>query len=190
MGERWNPLVLADPGEVLTSLLVSRLREKTIVVGTSRGLKLSLDGGQTWRRLSIDGHAYRVQALREGGASTGGIYVGTSLGLFELRLRGEEVAWVRCGNGLPPVNVSTIAVAPNGEVIVGDRRYGGLYQSWGGRGRWVRIDAGLPHPRISSLLSGRLSSGWLLVGLLNGGSFIGQPVRRPVASSRGNRVKD
>ncbi len=182
---RWDPLVSADRGETLTCLLVSRLQRGIIVVGTSRGLKLSFDGGRTWRGVSIGGQAYQVQALGEVKGVTGGLYVGTSLGLFQMRWRGESIAWVRCGNGLPPVSVSTIAVTPNGEVIVGDRRYGGLYQSWGEGDRWVRIDVDLPRPRISSLLlSGGASSGSLLVGLLNGGCFIGQPVRWSVASSR------
>src|SRR5262245_5749244 len=125
----------------------------------------STDGGQTWAAVSVTGPAgvvggsSMVSALANGPALAQGVrtlFMGTNTGLFMTRDRGASWQQLTGGGGLPPTDVTSLAVAPRHT----DRLYvasdgGGSPQG----GLWVSSDAGghfaslaPPLPEVTALV--------------------------------------
>jgi photosystem II stability/assembly factor-like uncharacterized protein len=172
----WQELYQSRAGERLLCVTAGKQPAGTVYLGSNKGLRISLDAGRTWEWLLVANQEYQVQAVAEGTGESGTLYVGTPFGLFRLLKRDGIVSWTRCGNGLPPISISAIAFNPRdeSELVVGDQRHGGLYQSLDGGEHWKRIDSGFASTRVSTLTFDRQSLTSLYVGTLNGGTYLGR----------------
>lgn len=96
------------------------------VTGTDQNSKVfkTTDGGNTWENLSLDLPNVPMFSIKSD--ASGGIYVGSSIGVYYKRNNVNH--WEYFGNGLPPVPITEIELAP------GIIPY--IYVSTFGRGIW------------------------------------------------------
>ncbi len=152
--------------------------DRTIYLGTMKGLAYSRDFGATWERVHRGPDEFPVKSIAQDPRDAQVVYVG-SRGYFYKSEDGAR-SWKKRGGGLPAGDITIVAVDPvnSDTVYAGDYLGGGIYRSTNRGEDWERLDAGLPSARVWTLAADPFEAGRVYAGSYSGGVYVmkGAPV--------------
>lgn len=166
-GQSW-----VEANEGFTSYLVRAVavhpETATIYGGSSSGLFISADSGETWEAASPNPEIY---SLAIDPFSTDNIYTGTNRGIFLTTDEGET--WSPLNNNLTNPYVYAIAFHPqnSGELYVGTDG-DGVFKSVSGGAGWEPVNEGIDSLQVLSLAIAPKSPYPIFAGTREGGIFM------------------
>lgn len=146
--------------------------ERTLWLGTARGLAFSKDEGKTWTPVSRGPDDESIKSIAVDPDDPKIVYVGCRGGLFKTSDGGRN--WRKRGGGLPAGDITVVAIDPGDPNVVyaGDYMVGGIFRSKDKGELWERLDSGLPSPRVWSLAPDPFDEGRIYAGSFSGGVYI------------------
>jgi photosystem II stability/assembly factor-like uncharacterized protein len=146
--------------------------QRTIFLGTARGLALSRDFGVTWERVGRGPDEESVKSIVQDPRDPNTIYVGCRGALFKSTDGGRS--WRRRGGGLPGGDITVVTLDPRDPdtIYAGDYLVGGIYRSRDRAESWERLDSGLPSARVWALAPDPFDPGRLYAGSFSGGVYV------------------
>ena len=146
--------------------------DKTLWLGSSRGLAFSKDGGMTWTPVGRGPRDESVKSIAVDPDDPRTVYVGCRGGLFKTSDGGRN--WRKRGGGLPAGDITVVAIDPGDPSVVyaGDYMVGGIFRSKDRGEYWERLDSGLPSPRVWSLAPDPFDAGRIYAGSFSGGVYV------------------
>ena len=146
--------------------------DRTIYLGTMKGLAYSRDFGATWERVHRGPDDLPVKSIAQDPRDGQVIYVGSRGYFYKSEDAGRS--WKKRGGGLPAGDITVVAVDPVNPdtVYAGDYLGGGIYRSSNRGEDWERLDAGLPSARVWTLAADPFDSGRVYAGSYSGGVYV------------------
>jgi photosystem II stability/assembly factor-like uncharacterized protein len=146
--------------------------DRTIYLGTMRGVAMSNDFGQTWSRVNRGPDEMPIKSIAQDPREPRNVYVGAR-GYFYKSSDGGR-SWRKRGGGLPAGDITVVAVDPQNPDILyaGDYGSGGFYRSRNQGEEWERLDAGLPSARMWSIAPDPFEPSRIYAGSFSGGVYI------------------
>lgn len=173
--------LLATPGLVGPFTCISTGStdpDRTIYIGTMKGLAYSRDFGATWERVHRGPDEFPVKSIAQDPRDAQVVYVGSRGYFYKSEDAGRS--WKKRGGGLPAGDINIVAVDPvtPDTVYAGDYLGGGIYRSTNRGEDWERLDAGLPSARVWTLAADPFDAGRVYAGSYSGGVYVmkGTPV--------------
>ena len=166
---------LATPGLVapFTSISTGLTDpDRTIYLGTMKGLAYSRDFGTTWERVHRGPDEFPVKSIAQDPRDGQVVYVGSRGYFYKSEDAGRS--WKKRGGGLPAGDITIVAVDPVNPdtVYAGDYLGGGIYRSTNRGEDWERLDAGLPSARVWTLAADPFDAGRIYAGSYSGGVYV------------------
>lgn len=166
---------LATPGLVAPFTCISTGftdPDRTIYLGTMKGLAYSRDFGATWERVHRGPDEFPVKSIAQDPRDGQVIYVGSRGYFYKSEDAGRS--WKKRGGGLPAGDITIVAVDPVNPdtVYAGDYLGGGIYRSTNRGEDWERLDAGLPSARVWTLAADPFDAGRVYAGSYSGGVYV------------------
>lgn len=166
---------LATPGLLAPFTCVSTLStdpDRTLYLGTMKGLAYSRDFGVTWERVHRGPDEHPIKSIVQDPRDAQIVYVG-SRGYFYKSEDGAR-SWRKRGGGLPAGDITVVAIdaLDPDTIYAGDYLGGGIYRSTNRGEDWERLDAGLPSARVWTLAADPFDSGRLYAGSYSGGVYV------------------
>jgi photosystem II stability/assembly factor-like uncharacterized protein len=138
----------------------------TVYAAADTGLLKTMDGGATWTPV-VGPLPYSV-ALSPDDPDT--LYVGMSNGVMKTSDGGAT--WIPASNGLPQVQVLTLALDPDARDTVYAGMYtSGVFKTTDGGASWVAASNGLPGARVYALALDPTDTGTLYAATSDSGVF-------------------
>jgi photosystem II stability/assembly factor-like uncharacterized protein len=146
-GERWERKALGVGGPVL-ALAGSPSDRRRLIAATSMAFYVSPDAGATWQIVAESSKQTRVHALAFLPGNDDVVFAATSGGLLKSADQGRT--WTPRGGGLPQLDITGLALHPDGRTLVaGDYSTGGLWRSADAGDSWTSLPTeGLASSRI------------------------------------------
>jgi photosystem II stability/assembly factor-like uncharacterized protein len=149
-GDRWERKTLDLGGPVL-ALGGSTSDKRRVIAATSLGFYVSPDGGASWALVAEASKQGRVHALAFLPGNDDVVFAATSGGLLKSGDRGRT--WTPRGGGLPQLDITGLALHPDGRTLAAsDYSTGGLWRSGDGGDTWTSFPTeGLASIRVWTL---------------------------------------
>lgn len=146
--------------------------DRTIYLGTMKGLAYSRDFGTTWERVHRGPDEFPVKSIVQDPRDGQVVYVGSRGYFYKSEDAGRS--WKKRGGGLPAGDITIVAVDPVNPdtVYAGDYLGGGIYRSTNRGEDWERLDAGLPSARVWTLAADPFDAGRVYAGSYSGGVYV------------------
>lgn len=166
-GQSWN-----ESNEGITNYLVRAMavnpESSNVYAGTSSGLFISSDTGETWEAASPNPEIYSVSVDPHNPEN---IYTGTNRGIF--RSPDEGATWSSLNNNLTNPYIYSILFHPEkpGFIYAGTNG-DGVFKSTSSGASWESVNEGLEYLQILSLAIAPESPYFLYAGTRGGGIYI------------------
>jgi photosystem II stability/assembly factor-like uncharacterized protein len=143
-GRIWERLPLELNRGTVSSVTVLGSEGKTLLAGTSTGVKVSRDTGRTWSDVSlVADDNLRIESIASHPKSPNVVFVGTTAGLF--RSTDAGVSWERFGHGIPYSAIRKVLVAPHDPRYILVASASGIFESSDGGSYYERLDESTIH---------------------------------------------
>lgn len=152
--------VMAQQGNHLHSLSFLP-QNRTLLLGTHRGLFESLDEGKSWKARTLKGDVPGVDFMTMVTDPTNPkvVYAGGH-DLTVIKSEDSGMTWRSAGKGLPTMDIHALAIDPLRPKRLHAWAVGkGLYRSDDGARSWFRVDDGPENPHVMSLTSVPIPTG-------------------------------
>ncbi len=143
-GETWQEISVDRYGSAIRAIAIAPLAPQQIALGITEGVILSLDGGQTWDRITRGYRSmYNVESLAFDPQNSNTLYVGTwHLGWKTTNL-GKN--WKAIHEGmLFDSDMFSLLVNPHNPEVLFSSACTGIYKSENGGLDWTKLQNGLP----------------------------------------------
>jgi photosystem II stability/assembly factor-like uncharacterized protein len=177
----WDRIAYGPGFDVRTTCIsTSPQSPSVILVGTTAGVLVSHDAGETWQQVAGIPTSSPVNVIVQDPQRSAFIYVGTRQAFYMSQDGGDH--WSRRGGNLPFGDFTSVLINPRNtnEVFVGNAYQngevgGGVYRSNDSGTTWVRIDGRehrLPSLRIWALALDPRDQNTLFVGSHSAGVYV------------------
>ncbi len=179
-GGSWTSQTLGGAGLALETTAFARDpgNPQRVYAASSRGLLLSLDGGESWGFFGNAGISFFSIAVDPAAPST--LYAGNVTGFGVGRSTDGGATWSEANGNLPHNTVGStsvfpairaVAVDPTGAAVYLTTQSNGVFKSTDGGGSWTAVDSGLNELFLQSLAFLPGSPATILAGGNGGGVY-------------------
>ncbi len=143
-GQTWQEISLKSFNSAIRAIAIAPSDPQRIALGISEGVLLSLDGGQTWNRITRGYRSmYNVESLAFDPREPDTLYVGTWHLGFKTTKLGKK--WTAIHNGmLSDSDMFSLLVNPQKPEVLFSSACTGIYKSENGGLNWKKLKNGLP----------------------------------------------